>query len=72
MPTTADPMLKPERWANMPDLLLHVNNHIAAFVDGKVEDWSRSNKVSIYEAWELERIGLTEHRREELPPVIYL
>ena len=72
VPTTADPMLKPERWANMPDLLLHVNNHIAAFVDGKVEDWSRSNKVSIYEAWELERIGLTEHRREELPPVIYL
>ncbi len=71
-PTTVHPIRFKEGWGPMPDLLLFVPQHVAAYVDGKVQDWTQDKVVVIEEAWEITRASDEVKLGERLPPVIYL
>jgi hypothetical protein len=70
--TTADPGLEPEAWAHLPDMMLSCPEHVAAFVGGRVEDWTSDRNAPILEALEFWQPTTRISLGEELPPVIYL
>ena len=71
-PKTSDAAANPAAWEHLPPLLLHMHRHSAAFVGGRVEDWTADRDAPIEQAWELERIGTGLRLKDELPPVVYL
>lgn len=54
--TTHHPRRFKKAWANQPDMLLFSSSHVAAFVDGKVVDWSIAKSLQITSVWTVEKI----------------
>lgn len=66
-PTTLDATMEPEAWEHLGDLLLFTPGHVAALVNGTVEDFAWDQAQPIWMAWE---VGPPPD--EGPPPVIYL
>ena len=43
-----------ETWSDIDNALIFVNRHVAAFRNGKVEDWSKGKRKHIQEIWLIE------------------
>lgn len=55
--TTHHPRRYKKAWANQPDMLLFTNSHVAAYVNGKVVDWSIKKSLQITEVWTIEKFS---------------
>lgn len=71
-PTTGHALENPEAWEHLPNLLLFTPRHAAAFVQGRVEDWTKDEHAPVQEAWELARVNAPLRLGTKPPPVVYL
>lgn len=69
-PTTGEAAEDPEPWAELGDrLLVFTEGHVAALVDGRLEDWTEDYAAPVVDVWEVVRQGAP---LPEAPPVVYL
>ncbi|PIZ30308.1 MAG: hypothetical protein COY40_04985 [Alphaproteobacteria bacterium CG_4_10_14_0_8_um_filter_53_9] len=55
--TTRHPVRFKAQWANVPDCLLYVRGHVAAYVDGVVQDYTVNRSSRIYDMYTVEKIN---------------
>jgi len=55
--TTHHPRRFKSAWSGQPDMLLFTSGHVAAYVDGKVVDYSVKRSLQITEVWWVEKIA---------------
>lgn len=68
LPTTQSVSLRNEAWQALPDMLLFMPRHVAAFRAGKIIDWSADNRIAIEAGWQV----APQHAKAQPPEVIYL
>ena len=71
-PRTSDAAKNPASWEHLPNLLIFVPQHAVAFVNGKMEDWTKDRMAPIECAWEIERPLPSVKLGQEPPPIIFL